>query len=347
MSSIKRYLSAAVGVALAAASLTACTTDGTAGTNPPSAEPSTSATLTEEQLYEAAKAEGTVAWYSESSDHGAIKAFEEKYPGVKVEFTRLPSGQLSTRFSQEASSGSIPADLVLSGDRPFMADARTQGWMDPAAPNVPAFAEWPTDHWDDGVAKIGMSPTGIAYNTDLVKPEDVPTTWEEAINPKFGNFAIADPTEVGQYLATAVLWRELYGDDFLKKIAALHPDVQDSSQTINQNLASGATTMALMDVQSTVLLLDPSAPVKFVQLTPTTGNEFYIFRTQGGAHPNAGLLLMNYLLSEEGNGAYNQGLVSPLGALPGTEPLPDGYETYDQDNIEKQRDEVVALLGLG
>jgi ABC-type Fe3+ transport system substrate-binding protein len=342
----KRSLSVVAGALLAAASLTACGSGGsTSRTDPAAAEASMSPA--EKTLYTAALKEGSVTWYAEADDHGSAAAFQKKYPGIKVNYLRLPSGQLSTRFSQERDSGTVPADLLLTGDQLFLKDARSKGWLTPSLPQLPALASWPKQFVDGDVVKIAISPTGIAYNPSLVSPADVPKTWADIINPKFKTYALPDPSVVEQFLATASLWQKEYGTGFLKKVGALKPTVQASTQTINQSIASGGTAISLMDAEATVSLLqEQGAPIKFLQLSPTTGNEFYMGVTAGARHPNAAALLLDYLMTKEGQQAFAVGLVSPLGNLPGTQPMPKDYQPFDAVAVNKQKSQILSALGL-
>ncbi|HIY67170.1 MAG TPA: extracellular solute-binding protein, partial [Candidatus Agrococcus pullicola] len=77
-------------------------------------------------LYEAALEEGSVTWYS-SAPNEAPAAFEEAYPGITVDFVRLPAGQLGTRYAQERDAGAAPGDVVTIADERFIIDARESG----------------------------------------------------------------------------------------------------------------------------------------------------------------------------------------------------------------------------
>ena len=64
--------------------------------------------------------------------------------------------------------------------------------------------------------------------------------------------------------------------------------------------------------------------------------------------PNAARLFMNYLLTEDAQQVLNKDTgSSPLGDLPGTLPLPEGYESVDFGAAVEGKDEVLAQLGLG
>ena len=66
----------------------------------------------EQKLYDAAKAEGTLKWYttlSRTIGPAVVKAFEAKYPGVKVDMYRASSEDVTARLIQEANAGTTGA----------------------------------------------------------------------------------------------------------------------------------------------------------------------------------------------------------------------------------------------
>src|SRR4026207_120281 len=85
-----------------------------------SAPPKTAAELAkymgadrERLLYDGAKKEGKLVWYTSLSTYKEIaKAFETKYPGVNVEFYRAPATNLATRILGESSARRYLADAI-------------------------------------------------------------------------------------------------------------------------------------------------------------------------------------------------------------------------------------------
>lgn len=299
-----------------------------------------------EALYEAAKDEGSVTWYSSADDKDLIESFEKAYPGVKVKYLRLPGTQIGTRFTQEREAGTIPADVLLSPDEVFMTTAKSKGWL-VTNPKLPELSNWPTKYYQDGIVLLDIAPIGIAYNTDLVKPDEVPSTWQEAIDPKFKKFAIGDPRVVPSYLATTYLWEKNYGPEFLQKVADLKPTVAASGQTLNQSVAAGATAIALTDSAALVNLLEQKgAPIKFKEICPCAGSEFRIALVKGAEHPNAARLLLNYLLTKDGQVAFAQHLASPLGKVGTAIPIPKGYVSVSDKDLQTAKSRLIEALGI-
>src|SRR5258708_38273303 len=94
----------------------------------PAAEPVTPA------MIEAAKREGTVTYYTAmdlSVAEPLAKAFEAKYPGIKVKVERTGAGRLFNRNAQEAPSKIYRVDVVNSSDAAHFLPWKRDGWLAP------------------------------------------------------------------------------------------------------------------------------------------------------------------------------------------------------------------------
>ena len=77
------------------------------------------------RLIAAAKKEGRLVYYTANFaevEQEVIKAFNKRFPEIKVEMVRAPGGQLITRVKTEAAAGKLAADVVDHSDRALMAD---------------------------------------------------------------------------------------------------------------------------------------------------------------------------------------------------------------------------------
>src|SRR5205809_5633672 len=72
-----------------------------------------------------AKKEGRLVYYTANFaevEQEVIKAFNKRFPEIKVEMVRAPGGQLITRVKTEAAAGKLSADVVDHSDRALMTD---------------------------------------------------------------------------------------------------------------------------------------------------------------------------------------------------------------------------------
>ena len=83
----------------------------------------------EQVLYAGAKTEGKIVWYTSlagDSYKEMVKAFEAKYPGVKVESFRAPGADLVVRLEEEAKARRNIADTIetTEGSLIFLRDGK-------------------------------------------------------------------------------------------------------------------------------------------------------------------------------------------------------------------------------
>src|SRR5512141_991819 len=75
------------------------------------------------ELIAAAKAEGKLVYYTANFaevEQQVIKAFNKRFPEIKVEMVRAPGGQLITRVKTEVAAGKLSADVIDPSDRALM-----------------------------------------------------------------------------------------------------------------------------------------------------------------------------------------------------------------------------------
>src|SRR2546429_7192616 len=90
------------------------------------------------ELIAAAKKEGSIVYYTANFaevEQEVIKAFNKRFPFVKVEMVRAPGGQLITRVKTEAAAGKLAADIVDHSDRGLMLEL-VDLFQDYAPPNA-------------------------------------------------------------------------------------------------------------------------------------------------------------------------------------------------------------------
>lgn len=305
-----------------------------------------------QELYEAARVEGQLTWYSAqnpSFNEALIDAFTGAYPGVDVEYLRLAGGELGVRYQQERDADVVAADILTVADPVFLESGAEEGWFEElAADTIPALATWPEKFVLPTRVTVGIQPAGISYNTDLVSEKDVPADWKDLLDPQYadGKIMLADPSKVPTWLALADLWRETYGDEFLQNLASQDFVLVDSVVPGTQQLAAGEVSLLVPNVGTSIASLE-GAPIALVIPEPGIGVEFLSALSDGGDSPNAARLFLDFMLSEEGQAVFN----ASDGWTPGPDAgevksVPESYEPNRIPEALKHRDELLSLLGL-
>ena len=258
------------------------------------------------QLIEAAKKEAKVVLYSAMDlpvGEKLGKAFEAQYPGIAVQIERSGSERLFQRIDQEFASGIRACDVVNSADASHFIPWKKNGWLAPFVSEDIA-KHFPPQYRDpDGMfATTRIWLSSIAYNTNLVKPDDAPESFADLLDPKWaGKMVKGHPAYSGTIMTTTFqLVREL-GWDYFEKLSKQRVMQVQSSTDPPKKLALGERAVMADGNEYNVVLLkeagQPVEPVYPTEGTPTVSGPTGIFLS--APHPNAARLFQAWLHTRE------------------------------------------------
>src|SRR5262249_10813145 len=140
-------------------------------------------------LIEAAKKEGKVVWYAAMDlpvSERVARGFEAKYPGIPVRIERTGAERQFQRLAQEYGARIYVPDVINASDAAHFVTWKRNGWLAPFVPEDVAKL-YPAEHRDpDGqFATSRFYTVALAYNTNLVKPEDAPKSFTDLLQPKW------------------------------------------------------------------------------------------------------------------------------------------------------------------
>ena len=266
--------------------------------------------LTKIQIIDGAKKEGKLSIspaFNESSIPVLVKAFEKKYPFIKVTSTSADGITAYQKQLFELSAGRTNLD-VFSTNIGFWSQYFKQNLVkkvDFMGMAKAGHLDIPLKMIDDSGMVIWLgSYTGVlVYNTKLVPPDRVPKSWEACNDPYFkGKFTVDTKPNVLSWLTPA--WGEEKVLSFARKVKENKPLF---SRGNTRNLAALTSGEALMNcgnyVHSTqrAINTDPSAPIKMVvpDPFPMSFHEPEAIYT-GAKNVHAALLWLDFLASKEG-----------------------------------------------
>jgi iron(III) transport system substrate-binding protein len=251
--------------------------------------------------------EGKVVWYSATDvkvAEGLAKAFEAKYPGIKVQVERSGAERIFQRINQEYGSKIYTADVIETSDAVHFVAFKRNGWLQAAVPaDVAKF--WPKEARDaDGqFAAYRMHLSVIAYNTKLVKKEDAPKSHADLLDPKWdGKMVKAHPGYSGTIMTdTHALTSSPLGWGYLEKLGKQHVMQVQSSTEPPKKLAQGErAVMADGNEYNVFLLKESGVPIEPVYATDGTtmviGNAALL---KNAAHPNAARLFYHFMFTRD------------------------------------------------
>src|SRR5215216_1485355 len=224
-------------------------------------------------LIEAAKKEGKVIYYTSTDLPVAeklAKAFEAKYPGIAVRVERTGAERVFQRIGQEYSSNIHAVDVVNSSDAAHFIVWKRDGVLAPYVPEEVA-KFYPAEHKDiDGqFASFRVWLSIIAYNTNLVRPEEAPKSFADLLDPKWaGKIIKAHPGYSGTIMtATFQMARDL-GWEYFEQLAKQRVLQVQSAADPPKKLALGERAVQADGVEY-IILADKEAgkPVEPVYAT--------------------------------------------------------------------------------
>ena len=254
-----------------------------------------------QRLVEGAKKEGLVSIYTSMpvDDITALtSAFEQKY-GVKSKVWRSGSEKILQRGLLEAKASRYEVDVfetngpemeVLSREK-ILQQSNAPGLADLIPQAIPPHREW---------IATRLNIFTCAYNTKLVRKEDLPKTYADLLDPKWkGKLAVE--AEDSDWLAETVLkMGEEKGIALFKEIAKRNGVSVRKGHTLLANLvASGEVPLGLTLYNYKIEQMKNSgAPVDWFALDPTVARPNGNGVARNAPHPHAALLFQDFELTD-------------------------------------------------
>src|ERR1044071_1524759 len=219
------------------------------------------------ELIEAARREGKVAFYSALDlplSEKPAKGFEAKFPGMGVRVERSGAERIFQRIGQEQASRITATDVAVSTDAAHFVAWKRSGLLSAFVPQDVAQHFVAEDHDPDGFyTTLCFSLSGLGYNTSLVKPEDVPKSFADLLDPKWrGRIVKAHPGYSGTILTTTYALAKTLGWSFYEKLAAQRVMQVQSAGDPPKKLALGERAVQADGVDAILdLLKEQGAPI--------------------------------------------------------------------------------------
>ncbi len=256
----------------------------------------------DQRLIEGARKEKQVTVYTSLNLKDSVpitQAFEKKY-GVRVELWRSSSEKVLQRALIEARAGRHAVDAFeLNG--PEMEALYREGLLEefysPHFGSLPPAAFAKHKHY---VADRFNFFT-IAYNTNLVKPSEVPDSYEDLLHPRWVGRIGIEASDDDWFASIVKHMGEAKGLAFFRKLAQMKPQVRTGHTLLAELVAAGEIPLvATIYNHNAERLLVNGAPIKWKALDPTFGRPNAVAVTKRAQRPHAALLFTDFMLSPEG-----------------------------------------------
>jgi iron(III) transport system substrate-binding protein len=250
-----------------------------------------------------ARAQDGLVWYSGSSARSVAawaEMFQEK-TGIPTEHFRSGGVKLAQKFEAEVQAGQVRCSAIDSSLPAIMMDWVDRGLMaeyeSPEAEHYPESVREP-GYW----APIKALVLCMAYNADLIDPEEAPRTWEDALDPKWKHkMTMPDAFYSGAALHWYGAMRKAYGKSYMEQLAKQDVLIRQGSGATADTLTSGERPLAPMMLHYRVFAdIEKGANLEVVM--PEVGvpvSYMVIGLPKDAPNPEAGKQFIDFALSQE------------------------------------------------
>ncbi|GAC1657424.1 MAG: extracellular solute-binding protein [Candidatus Dormibacteraceae bacterium] len=300
------------------------------------------------KLYDAAKKEGVVVWwtahYEQTAAEKMAAAFKTKYPGIQVDLLRQTAQVINTRLLTDLKNGQNTCDVFCSTDEGHYPPLKKQGALTAFTP--PDLDLLPKEYQKldpDNMYHLGaIGFVLINYRSDKVT--NPPRSWKEFAQDSQwrGKLTTGHPGfsgYVGQW-ATAML--RLNGDQFLKDLKKQEPKVGRSVNDTVTDIVNGERTVGAGPDNFSLAKKAAGQPIDIV--FPSEGSVIIpgpVAVMAKSQHPNAAQLFANFMYSKE----YSEALLATSNyPLRADVKVPAGLPALDK--VKTIRNTVEQLAGI-
>ena len=268
----------------------------------------------------AARKEGSLTLYTSFAEKDLpplLAAFEKRY-GIKVRLWRSASENVLQRKVAEAAAGRRDVDAVHTSAIEMEALYR-EGILQPVVPPHGAKLLEGALRPHRGWIATYLSFWVQAYNTRLVRKDELPRRYEELLDPKWKGKLGIEARVPDWYAALVTDMGEEKGIRFFRELVAKNGiSVRGGHTLLNNLVIAGDVPLALTMYQYIVEgAKRKGAPVDWIVLDPAIGRMSGVGIARQAPHPNAALLFYEFMLSREAQQVLlSRDYVPTLASLP-------------------------------
>jgi iron(III) transport system substrate-binding protein len=261
------------------------------------------------------ESENEVVLYSSLNNEQIVTlmdAFKKKYPAIKPSFYRGTSERVLQRAITEAKAGRFAVDVFTSAGfqvQLMKETGLTQRFVPPEASAYDEGFKDPDGHW----VNVHSLLNTMGYNTQLVRPGDTPKKYEDLLAPKWKGKIGVNLQDPEWYVNLQRRMGKEKARSFLKALAEQQPGLRDGHNLTAQLLAAGEFHVVTNTYAHIVARIKgQGGPVQYVFDEPVITYVHPVALAKSAPHPNAGKLLMRFILSADG-----QRMLREQGRIPG------------------------------
>jgi len=260
-----------------------------------------------ELLVQGAKEEGSVTIYTSTAPEdiqSLLLAFEMRYPFIKGEMVRDKGVTIRDRMIREYDNRSCPADVIEVNDL-NLGKLKQRGllcpYASPEADRYPAELHESENFWVAEQKNFLV----LAWNPNLIDADAIPHDYEGLLDPRLKG-KITIEAHDASWMATLMLhWGEKKGMDFFRAFGRQVSKMRVGHQIIAEQIAAGSVILSpLIHSNNSEWLKRRNLPIDWRPLEPVEVEFVGAGLASEAPHPHAALLLIDFILSFEGQKIY-------------------------------------------
>lgn len=251
-----------------------------------------------------ARQQGKVVLYTSMGTNDAnavVKAFERKYPFMRLEPYRTSSEQVLVRLVNEHRAKKYFGDAVTV-DGLQSEVLKGKGILDRyvSRETVHFAPQWkdPDGYW----TALHQILYVMAYNTKLVSEAEAPKKYEDLLNPRWKKKLGMESEEYYWFGAMLEVMGRDKGLEFMRGLSAQEPNFRKGHSLLTELLSAGEFPVVVALYQHRVdEFIAKGAPVQWTLSRPLIGSSRHNVSLLAGApRPDAGKLFVDFMLSPDG-----------------------------------------------
>ncbi len=265
----------------------------------------------EAAMYAAAKQEGQLVLASaEDVEYiiNLLKGFQQRYPAIEATYWVATGSQIRAKVQVEYEAKMSTLDSLRG--------ATVTNSMRSMLPGV--YMKYETVQKDQLLVHDSEIPVAtliirvLAYNTNLLKPENAPKSWEDLADPKYkGMILLDDPLRGGPGTDVLASLKAQWNDDsrwtaYNKALRENAASIQRNTEVEMQMLMAGDYPIAfptlLSDTWESKKL---GAPIETVNTATAFAAPYFVAVFNYAPHPNTAKLFSEWCLSVQGQTIFD------------------------------------------
>lgn len=253
-------------------------------------------------LLKGAQAEGELVYYGTlpiDEFSPLARVFNGRYRSIALQHYFAPRDGILARTLTEARAGRHAVDVIqvdLSYGYQLLNANLVQPYASTGASRFYDGTYDPDGYWHS----MYYLTTALLYNTNSIKPEQAPKSYEDLLNPVWKGKMVFDP-EAGYILAAMEQsWGREKAVGYLANLARQDISYRRGGTLTTQVVTSGEYPIGIaINGETSAAIREKGAPLGFKVLAPTIVKPEGLFLAKNAPHPHAALLFVEWVLSDE------------------------------------------------